>query len=161
MDPAGSRLIDIGAASYRAALRLYPRAFHRLYADELEMHFDDVSEEAFASGSYAALFGAWLEVWSDLPLSVVREWLGTPWPLVMIAAAAVANASLFLAIFRAYHLLQGYRARVAAGVPPPADSPQLLMLMMLMVLVPAACLVVVVVVTNISRRHPRTRGTHV
>ncbi|MCC7124343.1 MAG: hypothetical protein IT178_05810 [Acidobacteria bacterium] len=141
-------------------LRLYPQPFYGQYADDLEADFEDASRDALAERGIFGLMWAWLRAWRDMPVSLVREWCRTPWPIVSMAAVLVASFVLFSAIVRAYVPLQRYRARVASGVPPPPDSPELLYLMLLMVLIPVGSILLVsavVVMTMRRRRGERPR----
>jgi len=150
-----------GGSCYRLALRLYPHVFYSQYAAELEADFDDASEEQLVAEGRAGLLAAWLSAFRDLPLSLIREWLRTPWPPVLIIAGTVATGLIGFSVIRATGGLSRYRAQVAANVPPPADSPQLLMLLLLMVLIPTASIILVAGVVTLATRHVRRPGRRV
>jgi hypothetical protein len=156
-----ARLSAIGSTCYRLALHLYPQPFYQQYADDLEADFREASDERLAASGLGGLAAAWLSAFGDLPVSLAREWLRTPWPPVLLAAATIAGFVLYSSVFRAYGPLEHYRRRVAAGGPPPADSPQLLILMALMVLVPVAGIVAVAAIINFTMRRPRGGGRRV
>lgn len=147
-----ARVNGIGQAAYRLALRLYPESFRRRYGDELEADFADASEEALLSGGTRALLVTWASAWADLPLSLLREWLRTPWLPAMLLAAVVAVFAVYSSLYRAYGPLQRYRDRVAADAPRPPDSPELLLMMVLMVLVPVVCTIVIGGIINLTTR---------
>lgn len=160
MAPEADRLARTkasGLACYRLALRLYPQAFYRQYAEELEADFEEASDESFRAEGAAGLARAWARAWADLPWSLTREWLRTAWPPAVVLATLAASFALYASVFRAYGPLQQYRQRVAAGIPPPQDSPELLWLMLLMVLVPIGSIIIVSgVITLALRRKGRS-----
>lgn len=151
----GARWLAMGCAMYRQSLRLYPQPFYRQYADDLDADFEDATRDALAEGGIGGLLRAWRRAWSDLPISLAREWCRTPWPIVAILASLVAGFVLLSSVVRAYVPLQRYRARVASGVPPPPDSPELLYLMLLMVLIPVGSILVVSAVALMTMRRRR------
>lgn len=152
------RLIGAGRSCYRIALRVYPHAFYRQYADELEADFDDAVEEQLARRGQVGVLAAWFAALRDLPLSLAREWLRTPWPPALIVAGTLACTLMAFGVLRTAGPLSRYRARVAANVPPPADSPELLALMALMVLVPIAGLIIIGGVVALTARYTRGPG---
>jgi hypothetical protein len=146
-------LLEAGRAAYRHALRLYPERFYRAYAAELEADFDDAAEEGMAAAGQWGVWSAWAVAWRDLPLSLAREWLRTPWLPALILAAAVATSTLAFSLVRVTGAVARYRAIVAPRVPAPADSPQLFMLMLLMVLVPIVSIIVIGGVVAFTARY--------
>jgi hypothetical protein len=59
--------------AYRVALRFYPEAFRRRYADEMRLDFEDALQEAVAAGAVAALLFACRQT-ADMCSSLLREW---------------------------------------------------------------------------------------
>jgi len=106
-------MIAYAAAAYRTLVRLYPHAFWREFHDELEDDFADGWREALCDGGVVAVarFGA--HTAADFAVSLVREWLRTPWLPVLMVAAAVSFA------------LFGYTALTVSHmtVPLPASFP--------------------------------------
>ena len=151
------RALALGLACYRCALRLYPGAFHRHYAEELAADFEDASEDSLRAHGVRGVIGAWRRAWSDLPLSLCREWLRTPWPIVSVLALGVASVVLYGGVLRAWGPLQRYRERVAAGVPPPPDSPELLFLLLGVVLLPIMCTMIVAALVAVTMRQTEKR----
>ena len=85
-----------GSSLYPTLIRLYPHAFWRTFHDELEQDFDEGVAEAQTEGS-AALVRFWIRALADLAVSLVREWLRTPWIPVLVAAAALSIGLFALA----------------------------------------------------------------
>ena len=72
-----SRALRVSDRLYRAALRLYPRAFRARFEDELVDYFAARRERAARSGRLAAV-RFWLALLLDLPVSAAREWRAVP-----------------------------------------------------------------------------------
>jgi hypothetical protein len=83
-------VIRCAAAIYRRLIGLYPDAFRRTFGDELEGDFEDGSREAYEAGGVPALLRYGFGVAIDLAVSLAREWLRTPWPVVIVLASALA-----------------------------------------------------------------------
>lgn len=132
-----SRGIDIASAFYDRVLRLYPDRFYHANANDLTADFQDASHDSWNRDGVTGLLLAWLQVFKDLPVSLAREWLRTPWPVVLLCAGVVASV-VVASVLRANPMLRAFRLRVAAATPAPSDSPQLLALLMMLLLVPAA-----------------------
>ena len=128
--------VRVGLAVYCCLVRLYPHAFRKRFADELEEDFSAMSRDAWTGGGAVALVRWWYDGAIDLMRSLAREWLATPWIPVSIVSVLIAAGVFWASVGRAQLPLRAFRSRVVPGAPPPADSPALLLLMGLMVLIP-------------------------
>jgi hypothetical protein len=125
-----------GAAVYRSLIRLYPHTFWRTFHDELEQDFEAGVVEAAEEGP-AAVARFWARVVADLAVSLVREWLRTPWIPVLIAAASLSIGLFALAAFQIRQWPQ-YRAWPApdGSALTRSESLHLLIVMIVGVLIP-------------------------
>lgn len=108
-------MMALAAAIYRTCIRLYPHAFWRAFHEELEDDFADGWRDARDTGR-GALVRLCLSTAADFAVSLVREWLRTPWlPVLLIAGAA----SFAIFAFTAERV-----ARFPVPIPsgPPADG---------------------------------------
>jgi hypothetical protein len=153
--------VQLGAGAYRGLLRLYPQMFWRSYHDELEGDFEEASLDALETGGRAGLTRCWARIAADLPKSLAREWLRTPWLPVLAVSAMVATFGLFFTVGRVHQPLRLYRRLVAARSAAPQDSPELLTLMLAMALIPIVGIVLVSAVqlfANVRRKKPPHRA---
>lgn len=131
-------MIALATAIYRRLLHLYPHQFWRTFADDLESDFEDGCREAAASGG-AALFRFLGRAAGDLVVSLVREWIRTPWIPVLLLAGALTWA---LFAFTAFKVQQWPRFRVRpppdASTDPNAGALHLLVLLVVGALIPIA-----------------------
>jgi len=92
-------MIAWGAAVYDVLVRLYPFEFRRTFSEELQDDFMVASCEASDAGGAAALCGFWARAFADFVVSLVREWLRTPWvPILLLAAAVSVTVFMFTAL---------------------------------------------------------------
>jgi hypothetical protein len=138
-----SSLVDVAAACYRGVLRLYPQPFWRSYHDELEGDFEEASGEALDASGWRGLLSCWTGIACDLPLSLAREWLRTPWVPALALGAAAATLAVAASIGRLYAPLRAYRNLVAPRIEAPRDSPELTTLLLVMALIPVVAVILV------------------
>lgn len=65
-----NRIVHLASGVYRRALRLYPRPFRALFADEMEAVFREALQEAAGRG-IAAVLAICLRELADLPMNVL------------------------------------------------------------------------------------------
>jgi hypothetical protein len=108
---------------YSAALTLYPAAFRREFAREMTRDFDEAGQEAWLERRWRGLLTVWSQMGVDLARSVVRQWIQTGVPVIMLVSAVTTLAAA------------GTAAQILVGEPmtPPAsaDDRDLVMLMLL------------------------------
>jgi hypothetical protein len=68
--------------AYQAAQYLYPPAFRREYSQEIVRVFNEARHEQVASRGALWAFRARMS--ADLASTIVWQWIGTGWPLVMV-----------------------------------------------------------------------------
>ena len=144
-----------GVRWYRCLLRLYPEAFRRKFADELEADFEAAASEASASGRWVFV-RFWTGVASDLVISSAREWLRTPWVPAVLGAAALSTSLFAYAAYKGRPWLR-FPSWTLAGYGAGAIDPQLMLLITAAALIP----IVGVILGAIWMRpllRPRSRG---
>jgi len=82
---------------YRVALSLYPEAFRRRYAEEMQLDFEDALQEALNAGAIAALLLMCRQT-VDLGSSLIREWSRGSRPATTAATTAITVALWALAL---------------------------------------------------------------
>lgn len=124
-------MTDLDTAIYRQAVRLYPHGFWRTFHDELESDFDDGRADALEHG-WPALCWFWLRAAGDLIVSLIREWLRTPWIPVLIAAASISLTLFSFAAFKVRQWPQ-HLQWPPRGLQPDSHADSLGMLVLLIV----------------------------
>jgi hypothetical protein len=146
------------SAIYRTLIHLYPYAFWRTFHDELEDDFADGSREA-GDGGGLALSAFWIRTLADLATSLLREWLRTPWPPVLLAAA-VLSVTMFgftgLQMRRWPALLF---KRVGGGGDPNTESLKTIVVLAIGALIPIAVAIVASAWAMHVRRKSMSRGS--
>jgi len=84
---------------YQAALYLCPPAFRREFSPEIVRVFHEARHDTQLASPGAGLCAFWVRMIADLALTVVRQWLRTAWPFIVVistlyplmAASAIAK----------------------------------------------------------------------
>ena len=66
-------LLAASAWLYGALLVLYPKAFRRRYEAEMRRDFRELSREGLQEGGTTELVGVWVQAFSDLVLTALKE----------------------------------------------------------------------------------------
>ena len=149
-------MIDCAAAIYRTLIRLYPHGFWRTFHDELENDFADGSREAGdAGGVTLPLF--WARALADLIRSLVREWLRTPWLLVLIVAAVLSVTIFSLTALQVARLPALLSRRVRAGGDPNAEALKAIVVLTAGALIPIAAAILASLWATAVRRRSQSR----
>lgn len=152
-------MIRCGHAIYRRLVGCYPHAFQRAFRDELESDFEDGSRDAYEAGGARALLRYWAGVVVDLAVSLAREWLRTPWPVVLVLASTLALALFAYTAFKVQQWPQ-HHLWPARNVGPSSKAEDLHTIVVLVVgaLIPIAGTIVGSVwMRLVGRARPRAR----
>jgi len=84
---------SVDARIYRAALRLFPAAFQRDFADDMLRDFEDGLDEARRCGRASARWFFRGRLLADFARTLGLQWLRTGWPIVGVLAMAITLAS--------------------------------------------------------------------
>jgi hypothetical protein len=137
--------------AYALLLWLYPRSFHRRYAAEMSLDFEDALRAARANGWVAVGAFAMRES-GDLAMSLLREWARTG-RLVLIAGSAGLTALLWglpLRPWAWWNIQPGPPAHARSA--PPVTVAELLVLALLALLPMVA---VILFAGHLTDRPPR------
>lgn len=149
-------MIDCAAAIYRTLIRLYPYGFWRTFHDELEDDFADGSREAGDAGA-GALPLFWARALADLITSLVREWLRTPWLVVLIVAAVLSVAIFSLTALQVARWPALLSRRIRAGGDPNAEALKTIVVLTAGTLIPIAASILATLWATAVRRRSRSR----
>ena len=122
-------------AIYTALILLYPHAFWRTFHEELEDDFEEGSVEAREAGP-AAVWKFRLRTAGDLAVSLLREWLRTPWIPVLITSASISMGLFAFAAFKVRQWPQYASWPVHREFVGRSDSLRVIVVMTIGVLIP-------------------------
>src|SRR5258706_93026 len=121
---------------YRAAVHLYPPDFRREFASEMTRDFDQATREAWSGTAWPGVLVLWAHLGADFALTLVRQWLWSPWLAITLIPAAISIAGMVTV------------ASLLAQPPPPLSVPQpdhdqiaLLLLVTVVLLIVAATII--------------------
>ena len=83
MEPTAS----LDTRCYQAALYLCPPAFRREFSQEIVRVFHEARCDTQRANPRGGLCAFWARMIADLAVTVVRQWLRTAWPFVVVISA--------------------------------------------------------------------------
>jgi hypothetical protein len=92
----GEHLLAASAWLYEALLVLYPKAFRRRYEAEMSRDFRELSREGLQVGGSTELMRVWVQAFSDLVLTALKERIAVRAMVVAVVLVAVAVTSASL-----------------------------------------------------------------
>ena len=121
---------------YQAALYLCPPAFRREFSQEIVRVFHEARYDTQLANPRGGLCAFWARMIKDLAVTIVRQWLRTAWPLIVVISTVcpLMAASAIATFWR----------RMPAVVPratPDADVILLVLLAAVVILVIAATII--------------------
>ncbi|MEP7305096.1 MAG: hypothetical protein ABJA98_06225 [Acidobacteriota bacterium] len=95
MEPTAS----LDTRCYQAALYLCPPAFRREFSQEIVRVFHEARHDTQVASPRGGLCAFWARMSADLAVTIVRQWLRTAWPFIVVismlyplmAASAIAK----------------------------------------------------------------------